>query len=206
MGRRSFVIKFDSIEQIKQFYKWRKYLAHLVSENYDKNLDYKDYNNYISIGYKINLEEYYNDYGDFDLYLEGLMFWAGAIWGLIGTQTVGETTFYLFSTKILDAYSSRLMLIDSIHTDFDNMESLNIQYELSDKKQLDLAIRYFNKIYIDNKDSLLDYDNIILKNNLVKDVKDYKIIPFRSNKYFKLFNIKKKDGTDFESESESDSD
>ena len=93
MSIRSFLIKFDSVEQIKHFYNYRKYITYIV---------YKDINrSQIMDVHKLKLfncfKYVYSDYSDFDLELIGFKFWAGAIWGLVSTYTVGQECFQLYT-------------------------------------------------------------------------------------------------------------
>ncbi len=186
MGIRSFLIKFDSIESIEKFFLWKKYLAHLVHTHFDDEWYIEKYIPVLEQGLPKNVDKYEPiDFGDFDLHLVGLKFWAGAIWGLISTQTVGQDTFALVQI-ILNTYYSRLWAIDTIGTDYEEIEGLFIEdyYENPDPLK---AIEIFDKLYENNQDKIIDYDLVIANNQIELD-KD-KFIAFKTKKIFELFNI-----------------
>lgn len=189
MGIRSFLIKFDSVESIKKFFQWRKYLGYLVSEHYDDGWETPNYVEILNKGLPENVNEYANkDYGDFDLHLEGLKFWAGGIWGLISTYTVGESTFELLQ-KILDTYYSRLWAIDTNLTDYNQTPQQMIPdyYSNPSSTTSAKAIELFNELNEQNKDKMLNYNLIISTNRIELD--SDKFIVFKTRKIFELFNI-----------------
>ena len=186
MGIRSFLIKFDSIESIKKFFQWRKYLGYLVSEHYDDEWETSNYEPILNKGLPENVNEYTNkDYGDFDLHLEGLKFWAGGIWGLITTYTAGESTFGLLQ-KILDTYYSRLWAIDTISTDYNQTPQLMIPDYYSNPSSTK-AIKWFNELNEQNKEKMLNYNLVITTNRIELD--EDKFIVFKTRKIFELFKI-----------------
>jgi len=186
MGIRSFLIKFNSVEDIKKYFEWKKYLAHLVHEHFDEEWYIEKYIQILEQGLPKNANKYNKeDFGDFDLHLVGMKFWAGTVWGLISTQTVGQDTFALMQI-VLDTYYSRLWAIDSTNTDYNSVEGLFIEdyYENSDVSK---AIELFEKLYNENMDNIIDYD-LVIKNNQIELDKD-KFIAFKTKKIFELFNI-----------------
>ena len=186
MGIRSFLIKFDSVESIEKFFQWRKYLAYLVSEHYDDEWETSNYVEILDEGLPENVSEYTRrDFGDFDLHLEGLKFWAGGIWGLISTYTVGESTFGLLQ-KILDGYYSRLWAIDTNSTDYNQIPQQMIPDYYSNPSSTK-AIELFNELKEQNKDKMLNYDFIISTNRIELD--SDKFMVFKTRKIFELFNI-----------------
>lgn len=189
MGIRSFLIKFDSIESIEKFFLWRKYLGYLVSEHYDDEWDVSNYEPILNKGLPENVDEYTcRDFGDFDLHLEGLKFWAGGIWGLITTYTVGENTFELLQI-ILDTYYSRLWAIDTNSTDYYQTPQLMIpDYYSNPSNILSIkAIELFNELNEQNKDKMLNYDLVIRINGI--ELEPDKFITFKTRKIFELFKI-----------------
>jgi hypothetical protein len=186
MGIRSFLIKFDSIESVKKFFLWRKYLAYLVSEHYDDEWYITNYEPILNKGLPENVNDYARrDFGDFDLHLEGLKFWAGGIWGLISTYTVGESTFGLLQ-KILDGYYSRLWAIDTNSTDYNQTPQIMIPDYYSNPSSRK-AIELFNELNEQHKDKMLNYNLIISTNGIELD--SDKFIAFKTRKIFELFNI-----------------
>ena len=136
-----------------------------------------------------NVDEYNcRDYGDFDLHLEGLKFWAGGIWGLISTYTVGENTFGLLQ-KILDGYYSRLWAIDTNSTDYNQTPQFMIPdyYSNPSSTSSTKAIELFNELNEQNKDKMLNY-NLIIRTNRIELEPD-KFMVFKTRKIFELFNI-----------------
>ena len=186
MGIRSFLIKFDSIELIEKFFLWRKYLAYLVSEHYDDEWDISNYEPILNQGLPENVVQYAcRDYGDFDLYLEGLKFWAGGIWGLITTYTAGESTFGLLQ-KITNCYYSRLWAIDTNSTDYNQTPQFMIPDYYSNPSSLK-AIELFNELNEQNKDKMLNYDLVISTNRIELD--SDKFMVFKTRKIFEFFKI-----------------
>lgn len=193
MGIRSFIIKFNSIDDIKIYFKWRKYLAQLVCEHYDEYWDLEQYYEIIDRGLpkKEELDKLENkDNGDFDLHLVGLKFWAGAIWGLISTYSVGEVTFDLLR-KISNTYYSRLSVIDMNKTDYNDCENMIMRDYYENPSQVK-TIKLYNDLVSKNEDKLLDYDTIVQNNQLNIDIDKDKFLGFTTKKMFKLFNIKYK--------------
>ena len=186
MGIRSFLIKFDSVESIEKFFLWRKYLGYLVSEHYDDEWDVSNYEPILNKGLPENVDQYAGrDFGDFDLHLEGLKFWAGGIWGLISTYTVGESTFGLLQ-KILDTHYSRLWAIDTNSTDYNQTPQQMIP-DYYENPTSTKAIELFNELNEQNKDKMLNY-NLIIRTNRIELEPD-KFIAFKTRKIFELFNI-----------------
>jgi hypothetical protein len=186
MGVRSFLIKFNSEGEIKKFFKWRKYLAHLVSEHFDKEYEISNYEPILSKGLPEDIKIYKNkDYGDFDLHLVGMKFWAGAVWGLITTYTVGQDTFALMQ-QVLDAYYSRLWAIEIDLTKYEEAPQILIEDYYENPNSMK-AIEIFNELLEKNKDKKIDY-NLIIKNNRIELDKD-KFMVFKTRKIFELFNI-----------------
>ena len=186
MGIRSFLIKFDSGESIEKFFQWRKYLAHLVSEHYDDDWKTSNYEPILYKGLPENISQYQNkNYGDFDLHLEGLKFWAGGIWGLISTYTVGENTFGLLQ-KILDTHYSRLWAIDTNSTDYNQTPQQMIPDYYENPTSIK-AIELFNELNEQNKDKMLNYNLIISANQIELD--SDKFMVFKTRKIFELFKI-----------------
>lgn len=187
MGIRSFLIKFDNLNQIIQFFMWRKYLAKLVCDFYDSS-QYLLEDIYEIIKSKPLDIKYNNiDYGDFDVYLMGFKFWAGGIWGLVTTYSVGEFTFELIVQKILRCYYSRLSAIDMEKTNYNLHQAIFIENYIENQNLIEASKIYLklNNIY---KYQLYDYDGI---KHIVgsKNIDENNFIKFESNKIIKILNI-----------------
>lgn len=148
-----------------------------------------DCNKIITKGLSQNLDEYNGDYGDTDLNLIGLKYWAGAIWGLISTYSMGELTFSLM-IRVLDTYNTRLSNINSYDTDYNDVEGIIVEKTEDQEIKICRICDIFNDLYERHKDSLLDYDHIINHNNLRADLYDRKSMCFETKKYYDLFQIK----------------
>lgn len=188
MGMKSFLIKFDNINQVIKFFIWRKYLANLVCKYYDD-----DNNNieYIEMIIKDNvpcISYEKNDYGDFDIYLLGFKFWAGGIWGLVSTYSVGEITFELIVHKILKCYYSRLSDIDFSNTNYNKIDSIFLNNYYYNQNLIKASEIYLD-LYYKYKLELYNYDYFIEKYKL-KDIDENKCISFYSKKIINIFNIK----------------
>ncbi len=186
MGIRSFIIKFNSQEEIEKYFKWRKYLAHIVCKHYDDNYEYSDYIGIIQKGLPNNVLKYEPiDFGDFDLHLVGMKFFAGAIWGLISTYTVGEQTFQLLQ-YILNTYYSRLWAIDMEATKYKEAPELFLTDSYKNPSLIE-ALEIYNKFIESESDKIIDYD-IVIKNNKIELDTD-KFIVFKTKKIFDLFGL-----------------
>ncbi len=188
MGIRSFLIKFNTVEDIKKYFEWRKYLSYLTHKYYDIKWNVEEYNDILAKGLpdEKSLKEYENeDFGDFDIYLVGFKFWAGCVWGLISTQSVGEATFYLIQ-KILDTYYSRLFVINTRETDYNDVKPVFIE-DYYENPNVSKAIDIFAKLEEENRDKFIDY-NLVITTNKIK-FEDEKFIEFMENDIFELFNI-----------------
>ncbi len=186
MGIRSFIIKFSSQEEIEKFFQWRKYLAHIVCKHYDENYELKDYINIIDKGLPEDVTKYDRvDLGDFDLHLVGMKFFAGAVWGLISTYSVGEQTFELLQ-YILNTYYSRLWAIDMEATKYKDAPELFLNDYYYNPKLKD-AIEIFNKLTDDYQDKIIDFDLLIKNNNLELD--SDKFLTFKTKKILEIFKL-----------------
>ena len=176
MGIRSFLIKFDNINQIISFFLWRKYLAFLVCDYYDDKYTLEDIEKII-INNKLYLGYDKKDFGDFDLYLVGFKFFGGAIWGLISTYSVGEVTFELLVQKILKCYYSRLSAIDVEATNYNDHEAIFIS-NYSENQNLIEASKIFLELYNKYKYKLINYD--FLKNYRLINIDENNFISFNT--------------------------
>ena len=184
MGVRSYLIKLDSVEQLKLFLKYLKYLPILFARNNnDSDDDNKPSLEQIIEWGLIDEEDdkEYESCDDFDLSLVGFKFWAGGIWGLISTYTSTESALYLIVNKILKCYFTQLMSIDKRITNYENI--ISIFFNSGDNK-----IEIYNKIYEENKDKFLDYDKIIKDNNFKNNCN---FINFDREKICKAFGVYK---------------
>lgn len=183
MGIRSFLIKFDSVEQIKHFYNYKKYIAYVVSNDIDRK--------YIMDEHKLNLfngSKYaYSDYGDFDLELIGFKFWAGAIWGLVSTYTVGQECFQLY-TDLFKNYATRLMLIPSHKIIYDEIEGI-FMFSPDDMSE---AINIFNRLHSKHSDELLNYHDIFDEYPEFYDLDCDNCISFGNPDMYEVFGIETK--------------
>lgn len=183
MGIRSFLIKFDSVEQIMHFCKYKKYIAYIVSNEINKK--------YILDENKLKLfndSKYANsNYGDFDLELVGFKFWAGAIWGLVSTYTVGEECFQLY-TELFKNYATRLMLIPTNKIVYDEIDGV-FMFSPDDISE---AINIFTRLYNKHSDELLNYDDIFAKYSEFYDLDCDNCISFRNPDMYEVFSIETK--------------
>ena len=121
MGVRSFLIKFDNLNQIIKFFLWRKYLADIIYSCYILNYDHKRLIKVIEDTIQksqLSLKFDKIDYGDFDIYLIGFKFWNNGIWGCITTYSVGELTFEIMAQKILKCHYIKQLPIDTIYSNY----------------------------------------------------------------------------------------
>lgn len=186
MGIRSFLIVFNNIDELKKFYKWKGYLAHLVRDNYEDCNDIDDFANMFDATIKPDDIEDYNRFynGDFDLHLVGFKFWGGAIWGLISTDSAGVYTMYLMMNRILsDTYYARLGDIDSDKYEYDEIKSVFMINHKNPSEGLEKYQKLFNK----KKGKMYNY-KCLLANEEIND----QYIEFTKTKYYDLLKINKK--------------
>ena len=183
MGIRSFLIKFDSIEQIVHFYKYKKYIAYIVSKEINRSQ--------ITDDYKLDLfnrsKHSKLDYGDFELELVGFKFWAGAIWGLVSTYTVGQECFQLYTEQFKN-YATRLMLIPSHKVVYEEIEGV-FMFSPDDKTE---AINIFKRLHSKYSDELLNYRDIFAKYPEFYEVDCDNCISFCNPTMNELFGIETK--------------
>lgn len=183
MGIRSFLIKFDSVEQIKHFYKYKKYIAYVVSNDIKRKYILND--DKLTL---FNKSKYANsDYGDFDLELVGFKFWAGAIWGLVSTYTVGQECFQLY-TELFKNYATRLMLIPSNKIIYDEIDGV-FMFSSDDISE---AINIFKRLYNKHSDELIDYHDIFAKYPEFYDLDCDNCINFCNPNMYEVFCIETK--------------
>ncbi len=166
MGIRSFLIRFESIYDIKMFLKYRKYLAYQIMICYENNkeinpIDIFDTDKVDNFNNNSNMVS--ESYGDFDIDLVGLKFWAGSIWGLVSTYSVGESTFIIYVTHFKN-YHTRLWNIPMQEVVYKEIDPI-IFASYNDLEQASSAFKklydqYFTKI-IDYKLMFNTHSNII---------------------------------------------
>jgi len=183
MGVRSFLIKFNNIDEIKNFYIYRKYIAYIISN--DKNIKYIDDEK--KLKKFISSVDFEASYGDFDLDLLGFKVWAGAIWGLVSTYTAGQETFQAYTNKFKN-YATRLWCIPSSKVVYDEIDGIF----MSDYDDCEEACNIFTRLHDQNSDVLINYADIFAKYPEFYDTDCDNCINFANGEMYGLFNIQTK--------------
>jgi hypothetical protein len=182
MGVRSFLIRFESTKDIRNFIKYRRYLAYKVFNNY--NDETKEDNDFVFDRDEANIfneSNQYENYGDYDINLVGFKFWAGSVWGLISTYSAGETTFFKY-IDIFKNFNTRLWDIPTHELGYNKIKPviLNVFNDLKE------SIKVFMELYVENITLVKDYEQIF--NTHQKLLDKYKSIDFH-NKQIQVFLI-----------------
>ncbi len=183
MGVRSFLIKFNNIDEIKNFYIYRKYIAYIISN--EKNIKYIDDEK--KLNKFMNSVDFKASYGDFDLDLVGFKVWAGAIWGLVSTYSAGQETFQVYTNKFKN-YATRLWYIPSNKVKYDEIEGVF----MSNYDDCEEACNIFTRLRDQNSDVLLNYADIFAKYPEFYDTDCDNCINFANGEMYGLFNIQLK--------------
>lgn len=189
MGGRSFLIKFSKSTELKCFYDWKNYIAHVVCESYDNDnhdLETKNAKEIIKKGLPLDSKKYNNrNFGDYQLNLVGFKFWAGGIWGLVSTDSVGEEVLELLMELILPKnYYTRMWNINSTETNYDETPVTLF----NSSADYNTAYKILKNMQKEHEINLLNYENVLKSNNLPKD----KFMHFSDEETYKAFNIEYK--------------
>lgn len=184
MGVRSFLIRFESELEVKYFYKYKTYLAYQIMSNYECSSEI----NSLDIFDADKVEEfnksklYYESFGDFDINIVGFKFWAGSIWGLVSTYSVGESTFLTYVHHFKNHFT-RLWNIPIKEIIYNECPTTF----LSNYNDLNEALEIYKKMYSQYWTQILDYNLVILNNpNLFEK---YEPIDFNNKKICDLFGV-----------------
>ncbi len=183
MGVRSFLIKFNNIDEIKNFYIYRKYIAYIISN--DKNIKYIDDDK--KLNKFVDSIKFERSYGDYDLDLVGFKVWAGAVWGLVSTYTAGQETFQAYTNKFKN-YATRLWCIPTNKVIYDEINGVF----MNDYDDCEEACNIFTRLRDQNSDVLLNYSDIFTKHPEFYDTDCDNCIDFSNGEMYRMFNIQVK--------------
>ena len=172
-----------NIDEIKNFYIYRKYIAYIISN--EKNIKYIDDDK--KLKKFVDSVYFEKSYGDYDLDLLGFKVWAGAVWGLVSTYTAGQETFQAYTNKFKN-YATRLWLIPTNKVIYDEIDGIF----MSDYDDCEEACNIFSRLYDQNSDVLLNYTDIFTKYPQFYDTDCDNCINFADDEMYGLFNIQVK--------------
>lgn len=158
MSPRSYLIKFDSIKELKKYFIWKAYLLYMSDQkNIDTSLDDNEDNKDIELHNLLDDDRKYNKKihervkNRFaKLYIVGLKFWAGGIWGLAVYDKEASRIYHLLKDHIIyNSYHCDLRDADRDTTNYSKTKTFYLN-DFDDYKEACEIYKYLFKKYHKN--------------------------------------------------------